>query len=81
MGNFLEFLVKKRRVLRWIILGFMALLVVLDFAIPSYYDRFPWEGISGFGAVYGFVACVLIIVISKALGYAFLYRREDYYDD
>jgi hypothetical protein len=27
------------------------------------------------------VSCVLIIVVSKLLGYALLYRPEDYYDD
>jgi hypothetical protein len=26
------------------------------------------------------VSCVLIVVVSKALGYAWLYRSEDYYD-
>lgn len=61
--------------------GILALLVILDVIIPAKYERFPWDGIGGFGAVYGFVSCVLIIVVSKALGYALLYRREDYYDE
>lgn len=81
IGKFLEFLVDRRRILRRIMYGVLALLVVLDLLIPSAYQRFPWDGIGGFGAVYGFVACVLIIVVSKALGYALLYRSEDYYDD
>lgn len=81
IGKFLEFLVSKTRTLRWIMYGILALLVVLDLLTPSKYQRFPWDDIGGFGAVYGFVSCVLIIVVSKALGYALLYRPEDYYED
>jgi uncharacterized membrane protein len=81
LGRILEWMVRHSRMLTWVMFGVMALLVVLDLIIPPHYDRFVWEGIGGFGAFYGFVSCVLIIVVSKALGYAFLYRPEDYYDD
>ena len=81
IGKFLEFLVSKAKTLRWIMFGILAVLVILDVIIPAKYERFPWDGIGGFGAVYGFVSCVLIIVVSKALGYALLYRPEDYYDE
>ena len=81
VGKFLKILVENRRPLRRVIYGVLALIVVLDLLIPTGYGRFPWDGIGGFGALYGFVACVLIIVVSKALGYALLYRSENYYDD
>ena len=81
MGRFLEFLVSKTKTLRWIMFGILVFLVILDVIIPAAYERFPWDGIGGFGAVYGFISCVLIIVVSKALGYALLYRPEDYFDD
>ena len=81
MGRFLEFLVSKTKTLRWIMFGILVFLVILDVITPAAYERFPWDGIGGFGAVYGFISCVLIIVVSKALGYALLYRPEDYYDD
>ena len=81
IGKFLEFLVSKTKTLRWIMFGILACLVILDIVIPAKYERFPWDGIGGFGAVYGFVSCVLIILVSKALGYALLYRPEDHYDD
>jgi hypothetical protein len=81
MGSFLECLVKNARPLTWAVLALMALLVVADVLIPTGYGRFPFDTIGGFGALYGFVSCVLIIVVSKLLGYAFLYRPEDYYDD
>ncbi|MDQ2068959.1 hypothetical protein [Natronospira bacteriovora] len=80
IGKFLETLVNNGRTLKWIILAIMGLLVIGDILVPSSYDRFFWEQIGGFGAVYGFISCVLIIVVSKALGYALLYRKEDYYD-
>lgn len=81
IAGLLDFLVARRRALKWLMLTVMGALIVLDALIPAHYQRFPWDGIPGFGAVYGLIACVLIIVVSKALGYALLYRPEDYYDD
>ena len=80
MGAFLEYLVKRSRLLSALMLTFMGALVVADVLIPTGYGRFPWDTIGGFGALYGFVSCVLIVGVSKALGYAWLYRSEDYYD-
>lgn len=81
VAKLLDFLVARHRALKALMLAVMAALIGLDALIPAKYERFPWDGIPGFGAVYGLVACILIIVVSKALGYALLYRREDYYDD
>lgn len=81
LGRILEALVERRRLLAWIMLAIMALLVILDLFNTYRYDRFWWEGVGGFGAIWGFLSCVVIIVVSKALGYAFLYQREDYYDE
>lgn len=55
----------KRRA--WIMLGVITLLSVV------------LEPQSWFYAVYGFLGCSVIIFFSKALGKAFLQRREDYY--
>lgn len=81
LGKLLQSLVERRRLLARVALGVMVLLVVADMLTPAHYTRFPWDGIGGFGALYGFVSCVLIIVVSKAFGHAFLERPEDYYDD
>jgi hypothetical protein len=40
----------------------------------------PWEGLFGFYAVYGFVACVLLVLIAKEMRKVVM-RPEDYYDD
>ena len=40
----------------------------------------PAESLFGFYAVYGFVACVLLVLIAKQMRKV-LMRREDHYDD
>jgi len=39
------------------------------------------EHIFGFWSAFGFVACVLIIFISKWFGHRGIMKREDYYGD
>lgn len=56
-----------------------ALLVVADFIVHRhiYHD---WEKIPAFYAIYGFVGCVVLVVIAKELRKV-LMRGEDYYDE
>jgi hypothetical protein len=72
-----------KRVIR-ISLGFLIGLVVLD-ALPLFVDKHhahtSAEHIPGFWALFGFGACVLIIIGSKAFGHAGIMKREDYYDE
>ena len=58
--------------------GSCALLFGLDFFIHRHFSH-PWEGLLGFYAVYGFVGCVLLVLISKWMR-LFLMRDEAYYD-
>jgi hypothetical protein len=81
LGRLLQALHDRSRLLSRVMLGLMAALVVADNAIPSGYDRFFWESLGGAGAVYGLFACVVIVVVSKFLGYKLLYRPEDYFDN
>jgi len=39
----------------------------------------PWESFPGFYALYGFIACVLLVIIAKEIRKAVM-RKEDYYD-
>ena len=55
-----------------------AVLFVADFIIHRHTVH-PWEGIPGFYAIYGFVACVLLVVVAKEMRKV-LMRKEDYYD-
>ena len=38
------------------------------------------EHLPGFWSVFGFVACALIVILSKWYGHAGIMTREDYYD-
>jgi uncharacterized membrane protein len=44
------------------------------------HGHFFFENLPAFGSVYGFISCVLIIVVSKFLGHMWLMKKEDYYD-
>jgi hypothetical protein len=62
----------------------LALLVVVD-ALPWVVDKEHAHGAverwPGFWAVFGFIGCALLILVSKAFGRAGIMKREDYYDD
>ena len=60
--------------------GILGLLVGVDFIIPRHEIHFFGDKVPGFWSLFGFISCVLIIVVSKWLGYHWLMRDEDYYD-
>ena len=60
--------------------GILVLLIVADFIIPRHEIHFFGDKVPGFWSLFGFISCVLIIVVSKWLGYHWLMRDEDYYD-
>ena len=55
------------------------LLVVADFLIHRHISM-GWEEIPAFYAGYGFVACVLLVILAKGMR-VILMRKEDYYDE
>jgi hypothetical protein len=63
----------------WVVLG---LLVVID-AIPALVDKHHAhtapEHIPGFWSVFGFLACTIIIFVSKWFGHSGIMKREDFY--
>jgi hypothetical protein len=52
---------------------------VLGDLVVEHHPYFGIDGTFGFGAWFGFVACVVLVVFSKALG-AGLKRQDDYYE-
>jgi uncharacterized membrane protein YidH (DUF202 family) len=72
-----------RTVIR-VCLVLLVLLIAVD-AIPLFVDKTHAhtraEHVPGFWAAFGFLACVLIIIVSKAFGHAGIMTREDYYDE
>ena len=80
----IEWLRNRLKAVVWIACIAPAALVVLD-AIPGVVDKehahSKAEHFPAFWAVFGFIGCVLIIVLSKWFGHAGIMRREDYYDE
>ena len=52
-------------------------LFLLDFVLHRHVDH-PWEGVSGFYAIYGFVSCVVLVLLAREFR-KFVMRREGYY--
>ena len=48
---------------------------------PHEAAHLPWEEWPGFYAMYGFVACVLLVLIAKYILRPLVKRHENYYDD
>lgn len=68
-----------QRVLR-IFFSCLVVLLIGDFFVHQH-AFFGWEEWPEFYAVYGFVACVVLVLISKYVLRPLVMRDEDYYDD
>ncbi len=68
--------IKRLKIVFYILL---ALLVLPDFFIHKHSLFSSIEAVPGFYALFGFISCVAIILISKLLGFV-LKKNEDYYD-
>jgi hypothetical protein len=58
----------------------LALLVSADFFIPKEHAAIQWESIPGFYALFGILASIILLVVSKMLGFL-VQKKENYYDD
>lgn len=67
------------RKLWWIFGIVLALTVLAQFFIPVK-GKFPVESSFGFGAWYGFVSCVAMVLVAKALGW-WLKKPKGYYSE
>ncbi len=80
----IEFLRRHLKLLIRLSFGLLALLIVID-AVPALVDKHHAhtapEQYPGFWSAFGFVACLLIIFLSKWYGHAGIMTREDYYDE
>ncbi len=80
--NIIEFFRARLKATIRISLIVLTALVVWDalFVSKEHVHTFV-ERIPGFWAAFGFVACVVIIIVSKWFGHLGIMTREDYYDD
>ena len=58
--------------------GACALALAADFVIHRHVSH-PWEALPTFHALYGFAACVVLVLIAKEMRKA-IRRREDHYE-
>ena len=65
--------------LLYVLYGICILLLLLDFVIHRHVSH-QWENLWGFYPIYGFVGCVVLVLVAKWMR-TFLMRSEDYYDD
>jgi hypothetical protein len=83
--NVIEWLRKRRQTVARVGLALLVVLVLLD-ALPGAVDKaeaHTWleESVPGFWALFGFLGCAVLIILSKWLGRLGVSRREDYYDE
>jgi hypothetical protein len=79
----LEDPVRFRRMKRWFYAGLAALALTeaaAPFLLYSDHGHFEFEDLPAWGSLYGFISCVVIIVVSKVLGKLWLSRPENHYD-
>ena len=78
----IDFLRNRLKAVIVVCIAVLALLVVADwFFVDKEHAHTAAEHYFGFWAVFGFVACVLIIFVSKWFGHRGIMKREDYYGD
>ena len=70
----------KTKVTKKLAYSILVLLIVFDLIIPRQEVHFFGDKIPGFWSVFGLIACVLIIIVSKWIGRIGLMQDENYYD-
>ena len=66
--------------LLWRVFAGVLALTVLAQLVIGIKGYFVLDGWFAFGAVFGFAACLAMVLVAKAMG-VFLKRSDDYYDD
>jgi hypothetical protein len=69
---------KNIRRVRFVLYTLCTLSLAGELFVHRHVDH-PWEALPGFYALYGFVACVLLVLIAKEMRKVIM-RGEDYYD-
>ena len=78
----IEYLRNRLKTVVRVCFGILALLILIDaFFVSKEHAHTGVEHLPAFWSVFGFVACVLIIILSKWFGHAGIMTREDYYDE
>ena len=70
---------KNIKTLLKIFFSICVVLFALDFVVAKE-AHMPWEAWPGFYAIYGLVACVILVLVSKYVLRPLVKRDEDYYE-
>jgi hypothetical protein len=76
-----RYLFDNPRNVRRVIRGLIAVCIILaglDLVLHRHVEH-PWESLPGFYAIYGFVACVLLVLLAREMR-KLLMRDENYYE-
>ena len=82
LAKLIEFLRNRLKAVTLVCIAVLGLLALADIFLVSNdeahtaVERFP-----AFWSIFGFLGCVLIIIVSKWFGHAGIMTREDYYDE
>ena len=78
----IEFLRQRLKAVIRICLGVLALLILADALwVNKEHAHTKLEHLPAFWSVFGFAACVIIVIASKWFGHAGIMTREEYYDE
>ncbi|MDH3666320.1 MAG: hypothetical protein OEN23_05260 [Paracoccaceae bacterium] len=70
---------ESRKRVRQVLYALCTVSVIAEIFVKRYVDH-PWEALPGFYAIYGFIACVALVLLATELRKVVM-RGEDYYDD
>jgi len=68
------------KVFKYVYSGGVILTCILGFVFPNPHPHFWWQSVPVYDLVFGFLGCLLIILLSKTLAHFWLQKKEDYYD-
>lgn len=77
----IEFLRARLKTVIYVACGILALVALIDIFVDKHHAHTKVEHLPAFWSVFGFLACVVIVIASKAFGKAGIMTREDYYDE
>jgi hypothetical protein len=81
LAKLIEFLRNRLKTVIWFSISILGLVVLLDAVfVDKEHAHTTLEHYPAFWSVFGFIACVLIIILSKWFGHAGIMVKEDYYD-
>ncbi len=82
LAKLIEYLRNHLKTVVQVCFAVLALLILLDAVfVDKEHAHTKWEHIPAFWSVFGFVACAVIVLVSKWYGHAGIMTREDYYDE